>query len=68
MDRWLGAASVGVVSMAVGCSSAPPEREPIGTSQAAVTWVEQQMLVPDDGKANQWFGRSVSLSGNTALV
>ncbi len=31
-------------------------------------WTEQQELVPDEGSLNNWFGFSVSLSGDTALV
>lgn len=29
-------------------------------------WVEQAELLPEDGDANDGFGRSVSLSNNTA--
>ena len=31
-------------------------------------WVEQAKLTASDGETDDWFGRSVSVSGNTALV
>ncbi len=31
-------------------------------------WAEEQKLTPSDGAAQHWFGRSVSLSGDVALV
>ena len=31
-------------------------------------WEQIAKLVPDDGAAEDWFGRSVSISGNTAIV
>ncbi len=32
------------------------------------TWVEEQKLTASDGAQDDWFGRSVSLSGNAGLV
>ncbi|MDU9047378.1 MAG: FG-GAP repeat protein [Candidatus Electrothrix sp. Rat3] len=32
------------------------------------TWSQQAKLTPDDGTAGDWFGASVSISGDTALV
>ena len=31
-------------------------------------WVQQAKLVPADGGVDQWFGHSVSISGNTAVI
>ncbi len=31
-------------------------------------WTEQSRLTADDGAPGDWFGRTVALSGNTALV
>lgn len=31
-------------------------------------WTEQQKLIASDASANDWFGYSVSISGNTALI
>ncbi|MCK5077258.1 MAG: hypothetical protein KAR38_12830, partial [Calditrichia bacterium] len=31
-------------------------------------WVQQQKLIANDGTAGDWFGYSVSISGNTAIV
>jgi len=32
------------------------------------SWVQEQKLLPSDGAAYDWFGTSVSISGNAALV
>jgi len=32
------------------------------------TWTQQAKLLPSDGEAGDWFGYSVSLSGDTALI
>jgi len=32
------------------------------------SWVEEQKLLPSDGAAYDWFGESVSISGDVALV
>ena len=32
------------------------------------TWIEQQKLVPSGGSAGTWFGSSVAIDGDTALV
>ena len=32
------------------------------------TWTEQQKLTASDGDSNDWFGCSVSISGDTAVV
>jgi len=32
------------------------------------SWVQEQKLLPSDGAAYDWFGESVSISGNAALV
>ncbi len=32
------------------------------------TWTQQTKLLASDGEANEWFGYSVSLSGDTALI
>jgi hypothetical protein len=37
-------------------------------TRSGLTWSEQQKLVAPDGAANDWFGTSVALSGETALV
>jgi uncharacterized repeat protein (TIGR01451 family) len=37
-------------------------------TRSGATWTEQQELTASDGAAGDWFGSSVSLSGDTALV
>jgi hypothetical protein len=37
-------------------------------TRTGTTWTQQAKLLPSDGKVADWFGRSVSLSGNTALI
>ncbi len=37
-------------------------------TRAGTTWTQQQKLVASDGQAGDEFGRSVSLSGDTALI
>jgi MYXO-CTERM domain-containing protein len=36
--------------------------------RSGTTWTEQQKLLPSDGSAEDWFGWSVALWGDTALV
>src|SRR6185436_2272904 len=36
--------------------------------RSGTTWSEQQKLLGSDGAADDYFGRSVSLSGDTAVV
>ena len=36
--------------------------------RSGTTWTEQQKLTASDGTASDWFGRSVSISGDTAIV
>jgi len=36
--------------------------------RSGVVWTEEQKLTASDGAANDWFGISVSVSGDTALV
>jgi hypothetical protein len=37
-------------------------------TRSGTTWTQQQKLTSSDGAANDWFGTSVALDGNTALV
>ncbi len=37
-------------------------------TRSGTTWTEQQKLIPSDGAANKGFGRSVSMSGNAAII
>ena len=37
-------------------------------SRTGITWTQQQKLTASDSAAWEWFGRSVSLDGNTALI
>ncbi|MDI1446786.1 hypothetical protein [Polyangium sp. 6x1] len=36
--------------------------------RTAGTWAQQAKLAPPDGKANDWFGYSVAVAGDTALI
>jgi hypothetical protein len=36
--------------------------------RSGTTWNQQQKLTPSDGAANDWFGGTISLSGDTALI
>ncbi len=53
---------------AAGCSDAPHRLERVGVATAQFTWVEQQKLLASNGAASAYFGISVSLDGDTALV
>jgi hypothetical protein len=37
-------------------------------TRAGTVWTQQQKLLPSDGAAGDWFGWSVALWGNTALI
>jgi len=36
--------------------------------RSGTTWTQQQKLVPGDGAANDYFGKSVALDGDTAVI
>ncbi len=64
---------VAVVGAIENCiCSVPPG--PLGTGAAyifrddGVTWNEEMKLTPSGGQLEQWFGNSVSISGDTAIV
>jgi hypothetical protein len=37
-------------------------------TRTGTTWTQQAKLIASDGAENDWFGRSVSISGDTALI
>jgi len=37
-------------------------------TRSGTTWTQQQKLLPSDGASGDWFGRFVSLNGDTALI
>ena len=41
---------------------------PTSSSARATTWTEQQKLLATDGAASDWFGYSVSASGDTVFA
>src|SRR5205085_941741 len=60
------AALVGAVFDAIGANS--NQGSAYVFVRSGTTWTQQQKLTASDGATNDQFGRSVALSGNTALV
>ena len=59
-------ALVGSISDTVGANSF--QGSAYVFTRSGTTWTEQAKLVADDGAPNDYFGASVALDGNTALV
>ena len=59
-------AIVGVVRDAIGAS--PDQGSAYIFTRSGTVWTEQQKLTALDGAANDRFGNSVAISGNTAIV
>ncbi len=41
---------------------------PVQTAGSRATWIEMQKLLASDGEPQHYFGQSVAISGNTALI
>ena len=68
-DRFGSAVSISSDSAVVGAFQADSEQGSAYTFiRSATTWSQQQKLTASDGRANSWFGYSVSISGDSVII
>ncbi|MCW5198326.1 FG-GAP repeat protein [Desulfobulbus sp. F4] len=72
LDRFGTSVSVSGETALIGAFYASPKASHSGAayvfSRSGDTWTKMTKIVPDDGQFSDYFGHSVSLSGDTALI